>query len=247
MKDYYKLLRINHYIKNLIIFLPAILSGNFFTEHARSYIIGFFVFSFASSIIYIINDIRDVDLDRNHPTKCLRPIASGRISLKGAIMTIVLLSVLSVCLVIYSRQEFRIMIDIPAVYIIINLGYSLGLKNIPLLDVVILSAGYLLRLQYGATIVNAGVSKWMFLTMMAASFFMAFGKRRGELMRFGDTKRESLKGYTLEFLDRAVAISLAMTFIFYALMCEDTHSSVAQLGGTCYGAFLLSLLLDFGI
>lgn len=230
MKSVLKLLRVKHYIKNLLILLPAFLVGEllnpliFFKN-----ICGVIIFSCLASVVYIINDIRDVEADRQHPTKCQRPIASGAVSISQSCLLIGVLVFLALLISICS-DDFSGMIHIPILYLILNILYSFGLKNYPLVDVFILMLGYLLRLVYGGELTNCGVSSWMFLTMMSVSFFMGFGKRRGELREYGDGSRKNLKQYTESFLNQSMIISCTLAVVFYAMTCTDTDSSVAQTG-----------------
>ena len=115
-------------------------------------------------------------------------------------------------------------------YVVINLLYSFGLKNIPLVDVTILVAGFLIRVIYGAVITDIEVSSWLYLTVIAVSFFMAFGKRRNEIKQLGSNEtREVLKGYSMSFLNNSMYMCLAMANTFYALWAiggNNTHGNI---------------------
>ena len=145
--EYLKLIRVKHYLKNFLVFLPAIFSGMLFDSNVLfKVIIMFFAFSFTSSIIYVINDIES---DRKHPIKKNRPLASGKVSKKGAIITIIILVLLITGLLYFANLLFDFSSLILIFYFIINLGYSFGLKNIPLVDITILALGFVLRVTYG--------------------------------------------------------------------------------------------------
>ena len=134
MMKYIKLLRIKHYIKNFLIFIPAFFARNIFDQSIlMSAVIGFFAFSFTSSAVYIINDIRDVEKDRIHPVKKLRPIASGEISKKKAMLVFYMMLFFSLFLTIYigSAGGAGCLVS----YFVINIGYSAGLKDVQLLDI----------------------------------------------------------------------------------------------------------------
>ncbi len=118
----------------------------------------------------------------------------------------------------------------PAAYIAVNIAYSMGLKDVPILDVSILMAGYVMRVLYGGIITGTGTSGWVFLTMMSFSFFMGFGKRRNELQKYGSGGRKILRHYTQGFLDRGLQLSLSMSVIFYALACNDAGTVPSQSG-----------------
>lgn len=230
MKSVFKLLRIKHYIKNLLILLPAFLTGGFSDAGILvKNMAGVAVFSAMSSVVYIVNDIWDVEADRRHPTKCRRPIAAGEISIMGGYLLVVVLLAVSLCIGL-AFGSFREMLLLPLLYLIVNIMYSFGLKNYPLVDVFILMLGYLIRLIYGGILTDCGVSSWMFLTMMSVAFFMGFGKRRGELHKYGNGSRKNLKRYTESFLKQGMVISCTLAVVFYAMTCADTDSVVAQAG-----------------
>lgn len=146
MKKYIKLIRVKHYIKNLLIFLPIIFSQRITDITALTKtLITFILFCISTSIIYVVNDIKDIDKDRNHPKKKNRPLASGKISIKQAIKVIIILSIILICgMVIFFRNNAYVMAII-LVYIIMNMLYSMKLKNIPILDITILATGFLIR------------------------------------------------------------------------------------------------------
>lgn len=230
MREYLKLMRVKHYMKNLLIFLPAVLTRKLFeVQILKEVVIGAVIFSFASSVIYIISDIRDVEMDRQHPVKSKRPLASGKVSLPAAKTIVVFLTAAVICIWGYKKFAFEY-IFIPLLYLALNVAYSLKLKEYPLIDVFILMLGYVLRLIYGGRLAGTGLSAWMFLTITAAAFFLGFGKRRNELLMYGSVGRANLKEYTLDFLDRACQMSMTTTIIFYALSCADVNTAVAEAG-----------------
>lgn len=224
---YAKLIRVNHWMKNILIFFPIIFSGNLLVkEKLLRVIYGFILFCLASSIIYIINDLRDLKQDRVNHNKSNRPLASGRISPKQAkIITLMLFFCFASLTFFWGRGWIYL-----TTYLVINILYSFGLKNIPIFDVVILVAGYIIRLLYGGYLAETGVSDWMLLTVMMASFFLGFGKRKGEFMEYKENGRKSLKGYNKTFLDNSINMFLTLTIVFYSLTCLDKKSGVAQLG-----------------
>ncbi len=230
LKSYLALLRVSHYVKNFIIFLPAMLTFQLRNPDVLLVNIkGFMIFSLTASIIYILNDIKDLDSDRRHPLKSSRPIASGKISVCQAVIVMIILA-LSVLVLWWSVNFALEFIAWPAVYFVLNVMYSFHLKNIPLLDVCILSSCYVIRLLYGASISAAQISNWMSVTMMSASFFMGFGKRRNEFLQYGKSMRKSLNGYSEKFLDKSLQITLTSSIIFYSLMCADNNTAVMQSG-----------------
>ena len=130
--EYLKLLRVKHYLKNFLVFLPAIFSGMFFNQNIFfKAIVLFLTFSFVASIVYIINDLRDVQSDKCHPIKKNRPLASGKVSKKASIISILILLILTFILLYFSGILFEVSTLILLLYFFMNVGYSLGLKNVP--------------------------------------------------------------------------------------------------------------------
>lgn len=217
MADYLRLIRVKQYIKNLLVFSALLFSGQLtMLNKLRDCLIGFAVFCLISSVVYIVNDIKDKDKDRLHPHKCNRPIASNKISVRNAVITAIICLLLAgglFCFIFDVRALLLV-----ALYVVINILYSFGLKNVPLLDVSILVAGFLIRVIYGAVITDIKVSGWLYLTVISISFFMAFGKRRNELKQIGTIgTRDVLKGYGMGFLEKCMYMCLTMANTFYAL------------------------------
>lgn len=232
IKDYIKLIRLKHCLKNILIFLPVIFSGNIFNiDKVMSSILAFIAFTFAASFVYVINDYRDIENDKNHPIKKNRPLASGKISKKEAILLASLLILLAYginvsMLLVKSINlvQFIIGIGLLSFYILLNIAYSFGLKNKPIIDVAILVSGYLIRVLYGAAITSIEISNWLYLTVISASFYMGLGKRRNEIMKQGDKSRAVLKRYSKEFLDKNMYVCLALSIVFYSLWCVDSST-----------------------
>lgn len=214
-----KLLRVEHYVKNALCFLPLIfhgkvLQGDFFWKT----LLGTATFCALSSCVYIYNDIRDIDLDRNHPHKRFRPLPSGRLSVSAA-WTIWAGTAVSVLVFGYCATGFAwVPWSLLGMYAASNLLYSHWLKHVVLVDVGILASGFLLRLFYGSELTSISLSIWMFLTILSASLFMGLGKRRNEMLCENSGKvRSVLSGYTWNFLDRNMYLMMALTIVFYAL------------------------------
>lgn len=221
MKHYLKLMRVHHYIKNLLVLAALICSGQLFNaQKLGAGLLAFVAFCLTSSVVYIINDIRDRDKDRKHPTKCKRPIAAGTVSVSRARQLAVLLFVLAmICngLIFHLPSTLLLLL-----YLVLNLAYSFGLKNIPIVDITILVAGFLIRILYGALATEITISNWLYLTVIAVSFYFALGKRRNELKHLGDGEtRQVLKAYPISFLDKSMTMCLTLTNVFYALWSMD--------------------------
>lgn len=216
---YLKLMRVNHYLKNVLVALPVIFAGvALHPTNILKTLIAFITFSLTSSIIYIINDIRDVEKDRKHPVKKKRPIASGEVSIKAAVILAILLFVATIAILYFSNLLFNYGVIVLLIYFVLNLGYSFGLKDIPLVDITILASGFVLRALYGGLLLNIDLSNWLFLTVLSGSFYMALGKRRNELIKLeGKETRKVLKYYTKEFLDKNMYMFLSLSIVFYSL------------------------------
>lgn len=225
MKNYLKLIRIKHWLKNGLVVLPLFFGREILNvDKITSVILAFLIFSMISSIIYVINDINDIENDRNHPTKKDRPLASGKISIKNAILVLILLLILSTSLIIYlyNKTTNIYIILIPIIYIVLNIVYSLKLKQVPIIDVAILVSGFVLRVYYGGVSSNIEISTWLYLMVMFGSFYLGFGKRRNELKQNKENNtRKVLEFYNKEFLDKNMYVSLGLAIISYSLWCVD--------------------------
>lgn len=220
--SYIKLMRPKHYIKNFLVFLPLLFSGMFFDKNnILTCLLGFICFSLLASTIYIINDIKDKDKDKMHKTKCNRPIASGKVSVKNAIIVDILLITIIVLICILGNFN-ALSISLALLYFILNLIYSFGAKNIPILDIIILVSGFFIRVLFGATLLNITVSNWLYLTVIAISFYLGLGKRRNEIIKSGVNYRKVLKYYNKDFLDKNMYMCLTMTIVFYSLWTTDS-------------------------
>lgn len=224
MKEYLKLIRVKHWLKNFLIFLPLFFSINLFNNnYYLNILLAFFIFSIASSIVYILNDINDIENDKNHPLKKKRPLASGIISIKNAKKIIRLLVVILIVLIylLFKNTNNILIIVIPIIYIIINILYSKLLKHIPIIDVVIIVFGFILRVMYGGVSIDFEVSKYLYLMIIFGSFYLGFGKRRNEIIKNGKKNRKVLQLYSQEFLDKNMYVALALAIVSYTLWCVD--------------------------
>lgn len=221
LKAYIKLMRVHHYLKNLLVFAALACGGEFFAwDKLSAAFIGFVAFCMTSSVVYIINDIQDREKDRCHPKKCNRPIASGAVPVRKAIILAVVLLIIAV---VCNFSVFHVVSTVALlIYFIVNLAYSMGLKNIPIVDIGILAAGFLIRVIYGAVITGIVISNWLYLTVIAGALYFALGKRRNELKKIsGGETRKVLKAYPAAFLDRTMVMCLTLTNVFYALWSMD--------------------------
>lgn len=222
MKKYLKLIRVHHYIKNFLIFAPLIFSVNLFEGSLLlPSVLGFFAFSLISSVVYIINDIRDAEKDRLHPTKCKRPIASGEITIPAAITVAAVLFAASLIINRFASSSLTGVCYL-ILYLGLNVAYSLWLKDKPIIDIAILASGFLIRVLYGSAVTGIEVSNWLYLTVISAAFYFSLGKRRNEVAKFGsNSTRKVLKYYSKNFLDKNMYVFLALINTFYALWTMD--------------------------
>lgn len=216
IKNYFKLFRITHWIKNFFVFIPLIFSKHLLDQnYLLQVVIGFFAFSLVSSLVYIFNDISDAESDRKHPQKKFRPIASGVISKRHAIISMFILFVL---VVLISFQVNTSFILILVSYVVINIFYTLYLKNIVIVDLACISLGFLLRVIGGALIIYIYISSWLILTTLFISIFLAVMKRRSEIVLNTENETRKVLGeYNLSFIDQISSISAACVIICYAL------------------------------
>lgn len=228
IKNYLSLVRIKHWLKNILVFTPLFFSVNFFNINLLiNCIIGFFILSFTSSIVYIINDIKDIEKDRKNNLKKNRPLASNKISIKSAKYVILILSLIDIILMLflYFLTKNIYIIIIPFIYLLINIMYSFKLKSIPILDVTIIALGFLLRVLYGSVVTSIIVSKWLFLIIIFGSFYLGYGKRKKELEIVGKNGRKVLSYYNENFLDKNMHVCLALTIIAYSLWTVDIDTT----------------------
>ncbi len=220
MIDFIKLIRPKHAIKNILIFLPLFFSGLVFNlDYFLKTLCGFVCFTLIACCIYIINDINDYKLDNNHPVKKNRPIASGRVSIKQAAIYCAIIFIIANVLLFVLKMPLE-SVALVYSYFILNIAYSLKLKNVPLLDIIILVFGFIIRLIFGASILHIEVSNWLLLTVISISFYMGLGKRRNEI---GSNSRKVLKYYNKEFLDKNMYMILACAIVFYSLWTIDAN------------------------
>ncbi len=218
MKYYIKLLRPKDWAKNVFLIVPSFFAGQFFAPSRIPHIVeGFIAFCFFASSIYIINDYRDIEDDRKHPVKSKRPLASGKVKKPAAIVICIILLIAGSILGYLADTKF-LFLFILGLYFFINLAYSFGLKNIAILDILILSAGFVLRVKGGAVISQVDTSEWLIIMTFLLSLFMAIAKRRDDLILKGETgkdMRKSMSGYNLDFLNTMLGLSSAIIIVAY--------------------------------
>jgi 4-hydroxybenzoate polyprenyltransferase len=219
LRDYISLLRPKQWIKNFFVLAPLIFAKELFqVAPLLTALRAFAGFCLTASAIYILNDIVDVEADRAHPEKKSRAIASGAVPPSHAYIAALLLLICVVLIVVGMDIHYAIAV---ALYLLINLAYSMKLKEVVLLDVFVVSTGFMLRVLAGAYAIDVQVSSWIVLCTMFISLFLGFAKRRGELLinkELGSvTHRKVLLLYDVSFLDQMLTIAAAGAVISYAL------------------------------
>ena len=193
------------------------------------FLLGLAGFCLVNSAVYTLNDLFDAEADRLHPAKRHRPIAAGKVSERAAaVQTIVLLLAgLSLCSATANPSVPAIVLA----YVAINMAYNLGAKHVALLDVFLLSSGFVIRVLLGCALVSASPSPWLLLCTSSLALFLGFTKRRADLTEELDLDhRPSLGGYSKGFLDQAVSISAGVAVLAYALYCIEVKGAAARPG-----------------
>jgi 4-hydroxybenzoate polyprenyltransferase len=240
-----KTMRPRQWPKNLFVLAGLIFDGQL-TNFPSLWVtlMAFVLFCLASSLIYIINDLTDIETDRLHPFKRNRPLASGQLSQRTAIIATIVLFVFTFPIAFYLNVNFGLIIT---GYFLLMLAYSFWLKHIPIVDVMIIAAGFVLRVAAGViVIVTTEFSPWLFVATTFLALFIALGKRRAEidlLEGAADSHRQVLKGYSLELLDQLLTIVLASTLMTYCLytfsspITPGNHVMMLTIPFVIYGLF----------
>ena len=218
-------MRPEQWIKNFFVFTALLFSKNLLNlSKDIDALVGFIIFCMITGCSYIINDLVDLEKDKLHPTKSQRPIASGRLNKTTAIKITTIICLVSLSFAFYINSFFGIIV---LTYFLLNIGYSIYLKNIVIIDVVTIASGFVLRVLGGAVIISVTSSQWLVLCTILLSLFLGFSKRRHELILLEDNAtghRKVLEHYSPYFLDQMISVVTASTLICYALytMSKDT-------------------------
>ena len=213
-----KLMRPHHYIKNIFIFIPLFFALKITDASLEiNALIAFISFSLSASSVYILNDYFDIEADREHPKKRFRPLASGEISRKEAIVLMLTLFTSSMFLIgAISINAMGILLF----YVVMNIAYSIYLKHIAILDVTIIAIGFVLRLFMGSVVTGITLSHWIVIMTFLLALFMALAKRRDDVLIYQNTgkkMRKVIDGYNLQFLDIAMAIMASVVIVAYIM------------------------------
>lgn len=217
-----KLLRIEQWVKNFFIFAPALFG--FKVDSFSILIVGFLCFSLVASSLYILNDYFDIENDKQHPDKKNRPFVTKAIQPHFALMVMGLIFLFAICCSTFLSLSFTAVL---ACYFLMNILYTLHFKHIALLDIIVISFGFLLRIYAGSLISNVTLSHWIILVTFLLALLLAMGKRREEviLLTQGKKVRKNIENYTLEFINIGMTIMASVTivgYIMYTLSPEVT-------------------------
>lgn len=224
IKSILRLTRPKQWIKNMFVFIPMFFGGELFDLHSVWLaVLTFFAFSLVASSIYCYNDIVDVDADRHHPVKCLRPIASGEVSIRMGYILMTLTFCLGMGVLLLLPPE--VMSPVMAVivfYYVLNLAYCSKLKQFAILDVCIVAFGFVLRILAGGFACELALSNWIVIMTFLLTLFMSFAKRRDDVLRMnstGEAPRKNTVRYNLTFINQAITITASVTLVCYIMYC----------------------------
>lgn len=217
-RDYFRLLRVHQYIKNLFIFLPLFFSLRVLeVDLLVDAGLAFLIFSAVASAVYILNDYHDVEEDRLHPVKKDRPLAAGRISGPRALG---LMAALLACGLAAAWWLSRAMFLLCTLYLVLNVGYSLRLKHLPIIDIFVIATNFVIRIFVGGVVTGVTIYMWIIIMTFLLALFLALAKRRDDVLIFLATEqksRKSIDGYNLPFIDAAMMALAAVTIVAYIL------------------------------
>ena len=249
-----KAMRPRQWTKNGFIFFALIFDKQLFSpEPFFRTLQGFFLFCLISSAVYLLNDIADIEGDRQHPQKKHRPLASGLLPIGVAFGAAIVLAIVALVLGYFLKPSFA---GILAVYLVLNLLYSRWLKHVPILDVMIISSGFVLRVAAGVVLITVErFSPWLYMITILFSLYIGLGKRRAEinlLEQGASAHRKVLDGYTIPLLDQYITIVSGMTIIAYSLYTFSApnlpinHTMMLTIPFVVYGIFRYLQLIQTG-
>jgi 4-hydroxybenzoate polyprenyltransferase len=252
LKALLKTMRPKQWAKNVFLLAAVVFDRKLTNVDAMLHtILGVLAFSLVASVVYIINDIADVEADRQHPTKRNRPIAAGKLSIPAAWAFAGILLLVSFPVAYWLSPAFAF---VSLLYLLINLIYSKWLKHVVLLDIILLASLYVIRVAAGVALINVErFSPWIYIFTTFLALLMGTGKRRAELSEIADgpnAQRRVLDGYTLNFLDQLITLASGMTIITYSLYTfsapnlPENHIMMLTIPFLMYGIFRYQYLLQ---
>jgi 4-hydroxybenzoate polyprenyltransferase len=242
--------RPKQWTKNAVVFAAIVFDHKLFNTSHLAIVLGAFIcFCLASSAIYLLNDLHDIESDRTHPRKRLRPIPAGLISQPLAWSMVALLVAVSVPVAFLLRQSFG---GVLVSYLLLMVAYTYVLKHFVIVDVFAISAGFLLRAAGGAVVLSVPISPWLYVCTILLSLFIGFGKRRHELLLLegaAASHRRNLEDYSPQLLDQFILISAAATVMAYSLYTftspslPDSHAMMLTVPFVLYAMFRYLFLI----
>lgn len=244
-------MRPRQWVKNVFAFAPLVFDVKLFDlRYLAQTVAGFVLLCLLSGTVYLINDLVDVEKDRRHPKKRHRPLASGQVSAGAAIGAAILIPLVALPAGFLLAPGFGAVLT---AYLLLQIAYSFWLKNVVIVDVMVIAAGFLLRVASGVPLVNAErFSPWLYICMTLLALLIGFGKRRHELVLLkenANAHRESLQEYNLPLLDHIISIVTASTLVAYAFYTfsapnlPPNHTMMLTIPFVLYGIFRLLYLM----
>lgn len=245
MMEILKIIRPTHWMKNVFVFLPMFFGGYLFDSDAIfSSSLAFIAFSLMASAVYCLNDIIDVEADRQHPVKKLRPIASGKVSIGEACMIMVVLIALSLGVAAFANVDLVIIVGC---YLLMEIAYCFKLKQYAIIDVCILALGFVFRLMAGGLATGIELSHWLVMMTFLLTLFLALAKRRDDVLMMnvtGKAPRKNTERYNLTFVNQAITINVAVAIVCYIMYTVSPE--VVERFNTRY-LYLTSLFCILGL
>ncbi len=244
-----KLMRPKQWIKNFFVFAAIIFSGNFLNiDILKVNIYTFILFCLTSSSVYILNDIVDIEKDKCHPDKKHRPLPSGKISKRAAVVSdIIIIAFVGAMSWLYINPGIFIIFT---VYFVVNVLYSFKLKNIVIIDAMIITFGFVLRVASGSLATKVEISPWLFLCTILLSLFLALNKRKSEIVMLQDnctSHRKILEEYSIDLIDKMLTIvnpSILMAYCLYTFSSSQSRTMMFTIPFVLYGIFRYEYLMD---
>ena len=254
LKALIKTMRLRQWTKNGFVFFGLIFDKQLFSlEPFLRTLEGFFLFCLISSAVYLFNDIADVEADRNHPVKKYRPIASRKLPIPVALTAALLLTIIAIPIGFLLSPTFALILSL---YLVTNLLYSRWLKHVSILDVLIISSGFVLRVGAGVALITVErFSPWLYMITILFSLYIGLGKRRAEMSLLAEgasAHRKVFEGYTIPLLDQYITIVSGMTIVAYSLYTfsapnlPENHTMMLTIPFVVYGIFRYLQLIQFG-
>lgn len=241
----FKTMRPKQWVKNVVVYAPLVFDGKLFDPMLLlRTTVAFVLFCLISSVVYLINDLADIEKDRLHPKKRYRPLPAGELSPRIAVAAAVVLIVACIPMALWLDTEFFLILY---GYLALMIAYSFYLKHIVIIDVLVLAAGFVLRVAGGVAVVHVErFSPWLYLCIAVGALFLGFGKRRHELVLLQDganSHRAILAEYTLPFLDQMIGLVTSTLVVFYSLYTFSAvnlpanHGMMLTIPFVLYGMF----------